>query len=607
MLNFKNISLHLGAKVLFENVTFTIFDQQKVGLIGANGSGKSSFFKLILGEHQPDGGQVHIPKNLRIAHLSQEVPALAKSALDYVLDGDKELRVIEQALYQSEHRHEEEKIAFYHEKFAEIDGYTAPARAAKLLHGLGFNAQAQQKAVKDFSGGWRTRLNLAQTLMCPSDMLLLDEPTNHLDLDAIIWLEKWLQKYPGTLVIISHDRAFLDNCIDQILHLEHQQFKLYQGNYSDFERIRAEQLALQQKMFEKQQRQIAHMMGFVNRFKAKASKAKQAQSRLKAIQKIELIAAVQVDSAFDFEFPAGDPPPNPLLTLTDVNIAYQIDKPVLKHVHLQIYPGMRMGLLGRNGAGKSTLIKVLAGQLKPMQGDFYCADKVKIGYYAQHQLEQLTINQSPFWHLQQIAPTATTSRLRQFLGGFGFSGDMALSSIERFSGGEKARLALALLVWQAPNLLLLDEPTNHLDLEMRNALNLALQTYQGALVLVSHDRYLIQTATDELFLVADQTLQSFSGDLNDYQKWLLSAEEKPAAKIINPAEKRKLKDQAEKYERQLQKLQEEKSKIDEQLSDNTLYQTQNNSKLIDLLAKQQQLTEKIKSVERLWLEIANQI
>lgn len=607
MLNFTNISLHLGSKVLFENVTLTIFDRQKVGLVGANGSGKSSFFKLLLGEYQPDGGQINIPKQLRIAHLAQDVPALSQSALDFVIDGDRELREIEKALVAAEQRQDNQKIAELHQRFAEIDGYSAPARAAKLLNGLGFNSAAQQKAVKDFSGGWRTRLNLAQTLMCPADVFLLDEPTNHLDLDAIIWLEKWLQNFPGTLVIVSHDRVFLDNCVAQIIHVENHQFKVYSGNYSAFERIRAEQLALQQKLHEKQQRKITHMMTLVNRFKAKATKAKQAQSRLKAIQKIEIIAAAQVDSQFEFEFPEIDPPPNPLLTLTNVAIGYQ-SQLILQKVNLQIYPGMRMGLLGANGAGKSTLIKVLAGQLKPTQGIYYLADKVKVGYYAQHQLEQLTSSQSPYWHLQKLAPTAPSSRLRQFLGGFGFSGDMALSCIEKFSGGEKARLALALLVWQAPNLLLLDEPTNHLDLEMRNALTLALQSYQGALVLVSHDRYLIQTATDELFLVANQTLNPFAGDLNDYQKWLFAQrEQKPAATAKNSAEKRKLQEQAEKCERQLQKLQIEKSQIEETLADNTLYQPEHKLQLEKLLQSQRNLAEKITSLEAQWLQISEQL
>ncbi|MBS0350271.1 MAG: ATP-binding cassette domain-containing protein [Proteobacteria bacterium] len=607
MLNLTNLSLHLGSKILFEDISLTIFDQQRIGLVGANGCGKSSLLKLILGEYQPDGGQINIPKNLRIGHLAQDVPPLPKPALEFVIDGDSTLRKLEQAMILAEKAGNNEQIALLHQKMNEIDGYSASARAAKLLHGLGFSAEEQQKPVKAFSGGWRTRLNLAQTLMCPADMLLLDEPTNHLDLDAIIWLEKWLQKFPGTLLIISHDRVFLDNCVNQIIHLVGNQAKVYTGNYSDFEKARAEQLALQQKHYEKQQRQIAHMMTFVNRFKAKASKAKQAQSRLKAIQKIELVAAAQIDSPFHFEFPATEVAPNPLITLNQTVIGYQPGHTVLQTVNLSIAPGMRVGLLGHNGAGKSTLIKVLTGNLKPLAGTFYLADKVKIGYYAQHQIEQLHFNESPFWHLQKLAPTATTSHLRQFLGGFGFSGDMALAAITHFSGGEKARLALALLVWQAPNLLLLDEPTNHLDLEMRNALTLALQSFQGALVLVSHDRYLIQTCTDELLLVANKTVQPFQGDLNDYQNGSSGKKVIKTTPVKSAAETRKLQDQAEKLEKQLQKLTSEKQNIEARLADPDLYQLPNSKQLTDLIDQQQQISKKIAEIEQQWLEIASSI
>jgi len=602
MLNLSNLSLHLGSKILFEDVNLTIFDQQKVGLVGANGCGKSSLFKLLLGEYQPDGGQINIPKHLRLAYSVQDVPPLAQSALDFVIDGDRDLRKLETALDLAEKNHNDQQIAQLHQKFSEIDGYTATARAAKLLHGLGFDSQAQQRAVKDFSGGWRTRLSLAQTLMCPADVLLLDEPTNHLDLDAIVWLEKWLQRFPGTLLVISHDRVFLDNSVTEIIHIEDHQLKIYSGNYSSFEKLRAEKLAMQQKMHEKQQKQIAHMMSFVNRFKAKASKAKQAQSRMNAIQKIDMIAAAQVDSPFDFEFPEIEAPPNPLLTLSNLTIAYQPDKPILQNVNLQIYPGMRMGLLGANGAGKSTLIKVLAGELEPVAGIHYTAAKVKLGYYAQHQIEQLQFSQNPLWHLQQLAPGVHASRLRQFLGSFGFSGDMALAVIDKFSGGEKARLALALLVWQGPNLLLLDEPTNHLDLEMRNALNLALQSYQGALVLVSHDRYLIQTATDELFLVGNHTLQNYSGDLSDYQKLLSSSGDSKVISTKTATEKYKLKDQMEKLEKQLSKLYLEKEKIEKQLSDSGIYDPENKVKLASLLKSQNEVLQKITAAEALWLK-----
>ncbi len=608
MINIQQISLRLGTRLLFENVNLVISDQQKIGLIGSNGSGKSSFFKLLLKEYQPDSGQIHIPRHLRMGHLAQDVPPLLKSALEFVIDGDQNLRRIEQDLKNAEQQNKYEQLAILHQHFTECDGYTAATRAAKLLHGLGFSEAMQHKAVKDFSGGWRTRLSLAQTLMCPTDMLLLDEPTNHLDLDAILWLEKWLQRYPGALLIISHDRLFLDNCVEQIVHIDNQQMKIYHGNYSAFEKLRAEQMALQQKTYEKQQRQIAHMMDFVNRFRAKASKAKQAQSRLKAIQNIDLIAAVQVDSPFHFEFTSCDSPPNPLLTLTNIQVAYPSHpQPILKKVNLQIIPGMRAGLLGPNGAGKSTLIKLLAGQLKSAQGEYYSADGLKIGYYAQHQIEQLTFNQSPLWHLQQLDPIATMSRLRQFLGGFDFSGDMALASIEKFSGGEKARLALALLVWQSPHLLLLDEPTNHLDLEMRNALTLALQSFQGALILVSHDRYLLQTTADEFFLVANHQVLPFPGDLNDYQQWLFNERRTTEKKAVKKIDNRKLQEQVTKLEKELHKGQTVLTQIEQQLADNSLYSPENKLHLDELLNKQQKLAQQVRDIESRWLEISEQL
>lgn len=604
MINLNNVSLNLGSQLLFENVNLTLFDRHKIGLVGANGSGKTSFFKLLIGQYQPDSGKISIPPRLRIAHLAQDVPPLAKSALEFVLDGDMDFRRIEKELDAAQARKDYDQVAVLHQQLSEIDGYSAAARAAKLLHGLGFDAAAQQKPVKDFSGGWRTRLNLAQTLMRPADMLLLDEPTNHLDLEAILWLEKWLQQFQGTLLIISHDRVFLDNCVNQIIHIEDHKFKMYSGNYSNFETLRAEQLALQQKSYEKQQKKMAHLMSYVNRFRAKASKAKQAQSRLKALEKMEVIAAVQADSPFYFEFPETGQPPNPLLTLTNVQIAYQAGRPILQKINLQIRPGMRAGLLGVNGAGKSTLVKLLAGELKPAQGSYDLADKAKIGYYAQHQIEQLNFEQSPFWHLQTLAPSATPSRLRQFLGGFGFSGDKALAAIDQFSGGEKARLALALLVWQAPNLLLLDEPTNHLDLEMRNALTMALQSYTGALILISHDRYLLETTTDELFLVADHQVKPFDGDLSDYQKWLFTPREHKPVSVaaLSKADQRKLEEDMNKLEKKLEKLHAERNQLETELADSALYQTGNASRLAELMQKQKALANQITDAESLWLQ-----
>lgn len=610
MINITGFSLKFGSRVLFENASFTLFDQQKVGLIGPNGCGKSSLFKLLLGEMQPDGGEINVPRQLRISHLSQDTPALDIPALEYVMQGDKALWKVQRELTIAESNNDFQRIAEYHQKIAELDGYTAASRAAKLMDGLGFSTADQQKAVKSFSGGWRTRLNLAQTLMCPADLLLLDEPTNHLDLDAILWLEKWLQKFSGTLLIVSHDRVFLDNCVDHILEVSAQKLQSYSGNYSEYEKLRATQLALQQKTYEKQQKKIAHMMEFVNRFKAKATKAKQAQSRLKAIQKMDVVSAVQAESVFNFEFPEIKPPPNPLLTLTNAEIKYNSQITILNKVNLQIYPGMRVALLGPNGAGKSTLIKVIAKQLAPSKGLYEIADGVRLGYYAQHQIEQLTFNQSPLWHLQKKDSNIPASRLRTFLGSFGFSGDMALSSIENFSGGEKARLALALLVWDAPNLLLLDEPTNHLDLEMRNALTLALQSYTGALILVSHDRYLLQTTADEFLLVANHQVQPFAGDLLDYQKWLFSQKEKEqSASMVKPKKinKDKLNDQLQKLEKSLEKLHREKELLDHQLSDSDLYKKENQAKMQELVGKQSAMNEKIQKLEKEWLQISQEL
>ncbi len=608
MININGFNLKLGSRLLFEDASLTIFDKQKVGLVGPNGCGKSTLFKLLLGELQPDGGEVNIPRQMRISHLSQETPPLSISALDFVVQGDKILWKTQNDLTLAESKNDFSRLADLHQKIADLDGYTAVARAGKLLDGLGFSNDDQQKAVKNFSGGWRTRLNLAQTLMCPADLLLLDEPTNHLDLDAILWLEKWLQKFSGTLLIVSHDRIFLDNCVDHIIEVNQHQLKSYSGNYSDYEKLRALQLALQQKTYEKQQKKIAHMMEFVNRFKAKASKAKQAQSRLTAIQKMDVVTAVQAESAFNFEFREIKPPPNPLLTLTDAEVKYNSNHIIFNKINFQIYPGMRAALLGPNGAGKSTFIKMIAKQISLSKGLHYMADGVRLGYYAQHQIEQLNYNQSPLWHLQQQDPQASSNQLRNFLGSFGFSGEMALSSIEKFSGGEKARLALSLLVWEAPNLLLLDEPTNHLDLEMRNALTLALQSYSGALILVSHDRYLLQTTADEFFLVANHQLQPFAGDLLDYQKWLFSQKEseKPTQNIKSKPNKYKLQDQINKLEKSIQKLQIEKDNLEQQLADSNLYKKENLKKLEDLVQKQKSINGKLQQAEQEWLELSQE-
>ncbi len=519
MISLSQLSLQRGGKPLLENVALTVQPGWKVGLIGANGCGKSSLFALLLAELHPDAGDLDLPPRWVIAHVAQETPALLTPALDFVLDGDAELRQIERELQAAEAAHDGTRQAELHARFDAIGGYSAPARAGKLMAGLGFTAEQRASPVAEFSGGWRVRLNLARALMCRSDLLLLDEPTNHLDLDAVLWLEQWLRTYPGTLLLISHDRDVLDNVADHIAHIDQRGITLYPGNYSAFEDQRAARLALHQAAFAKQQREIAHLESFITRFRAKATKARQAQSRIKALERMERIAAAHVDSPFTFSFAEPDRLPNPLLAVEKVAAGYG-ERRVLDHVNLVIGSGARLGLLGPNGAGKSTLIKLLAGVLPPLAGQIEAGQGLSIGYFAQHQLEQLRPDWSPLRHLQQPNERATDQQLRDFLGGFGFAGEQALAPVAPFSGGEKARLALALLIWQRPNLLLLDEPTNHLDLDMRHALTLALQDYSGALIVVSHDRHLLRTVTDELLLVAEGQAQPFDGDLDDYRDWL---------------------------------------------------------------------------------------
>jgi ATP-binding cassette subfamily F protein 3 len=519
LISLSQLSLQRGGKPLLENVALTVQPGWKVGLIGANGCGKSSLFALLLAELHPDAGDLDLPPRWVIAHVAQETPALLTPALDFVLDGDAELRQIERELQAAEAAHDGTRQAELHARFDAIGGYSAPARAGKLMAGLGFTAEQRASPVAEFSGGWRVRLNLARALMCRSDLLLLDEPTNHLDLDAVLWLEQWLRTYPGTLLLISHDRDVLDNVADHIAHIDQRGITLYPGNYSAFEDQRAARLALHQAAFAKQQREIAHLESFITRFRAKATKARQAQSRIKALERMERIAAAHVDSPFTFSFAEPDRLPNPLLAVEKVAAGYG-ERRVLDHVNLVIGSGARLGLLGPNGAGKSTLIKLLAGVLPPLAGQIEAGQGLSIGYFAQHQLEQLRPDWSPLRHLQQPNERATDQQLRDFLGGFGFAGEQALAPVAPFSGGEKARLALALLIWQRPNLLLLDEPTNHLDLDMRHALTLALQDYSGALIVVSHDRHLLRTVTDELLLVAEGQAQPFDGDLDDYRDWL---------------------------------------------------------------------------------------
>jgi ATP-binding cassette subfamily F protein 3 len=527
MIRLTALTLIRGAKPLLQAADLTLNPGEKVGLIGANGSGKSSLFALLRNELQPDAGDAFFPASWRVAHVAQETPALDRPALDYAIDGDTHLRRLEAELADAEARHDSHdtghRIGDLHAALADADAYTVRSRAEQLLTGLGFSHDQMNLPVASFSGGWRMRLNLAQALMCPSDLLLLDEPTNHLDLDAILWVEDWLKRYPGTLIIISHDRDFLDGVVNVIAHIDDRKLKRYGGNYSAFEKQRAINLALSQAAMVKQTRERDHLQSFIDRFKAKASKAKQAQSRMKMLAKMEELAPIHAAAAFQFEFREPDRAPNPLLVLEDVVAGYHTDegdKPILRDINLNLQAGQRIGLLGVNGAGKSTLIKTIAGELAPLTGDAHWGKGLAIGYFAQHQVEMLRHDQSPLWHLAKIAPTVREQELRNFLGGFNFPGTMVSSPIAPFSGGEKARLALALIVWQKPNLLLLDEPTNHLDLETREALTVALAQFEGTLVLVSHDRHLLRATTEEFLIVADGSLKPFDGDLDDYRDWL---------------------------------------------------------------------------------------
>ncbi len=519
MLRITSLTLARGAKRLIENANLTVFPGHKVGLVGPNGCGKSTLFALLRGKMHQDAGDVYVPEKWVIAHVAQETPQSHRTALDYAMDGDVELRTVEKELLDAETNHVAgEIIADLHVHYDHIGGYAAKSRAAALLSGLGFNAERQEQPVATFSGGWRMRLNLAQALMCRSDLLLLDEPTNHLDLDAVMWLEDWLESYTGTLLLITHDRDFLDNVVKIVVHLDNKKLNEYTGNYSAFERARAAQFALQSSAFAKQQKQIAHLHSFIDRFKAKATKAKQAQSRVKTLERMELIAAAHIDSPFEFSFREPDAKPRQLIHLKEAKLGYE-SKTILPNVEWRLFYGDKIGLLGPNGAGKSTLVKSLAGTLALQSGGRYEGQGLKIGYFAQHQVEQLRTQESPLQHMKRLDPGTREQEFRNFLGGFDFRGQQADASIAPFSGGEKARLALALIVWQKPNLLLLDEPTNHLDIEMREAVAEALQEFDGTLVVVAHDRHLLKATTDQLWLVADGTVAEFDGDLDDYKQW----------------------------------------------------------------------------------------
>ncbi|ARN73663.1 ATP-binding cassette domain-containing protein [Oceanicoccus sagamiensis] len=626
MITLEQISLQRGSKFLLEQASAVFHPGQKIALIGANGTGKSSLFQLLLGKLSADDGTASIPQHWRIAHMAQEVATSERNALDYIIDGDQQLRAIEADIQQAEQKENHNKLAELHEQLDTIDGYNAKVRAEQLMLGLGFKLSDIDKSANSFSGGWRIRLNLAQALMSPSDLLLLDEPTNHLDLDAELWLEQWLQRYQGSLLLISHDRDFIDSVCEGIVHIEHKRLNAYKGNYSAFERQRAERLAQQQANYEKQQVRKAEINDFVRRFRAKATKAKQAQSRLKELARMEDIAPAHIDSPFDFSFPEPGKFSDPLLNLSHANLGYG-ETTVVNAVNLSIHPGSRIGLLGANGAGKSTMIKSLASEIALLSGDFTEGENLQLGYFSQHQLEALDLDASPALHLQRLSPKAREQEIRNFLGGFNFHGDMAVEPIRYFSGGEKARLALAIVVWQKPNLLLLDEPTNHLDLEMCHALTVALQAFEGAVIVVSHDRHLLRNTVDQFLLVANGKADLFEGDLDDYSRWLI-AQRKVDSKSTDKhsssdgkVDKKVQRQQAaairkklnpinnaiKKVETQIAKTDEQLSSVETSLGDNSLYEAENKDKLQQLLQEQATLTQQKDQQEEKWLTLNDEL
>ncbi len=624
MLNFTDVTIRRGPRVLFSAATFGLFRGEKVGITGENGSGKSSLLALVRGELHPDAGNFEMPPNLAIAQVSQELLATERPAIEFVLDGDAGLRITERAIADAEERDDGGQLGELYAHLASIGGYDARSRAGRLLHGLGFTAADELRPVSAFSGGWRVRLNVAQALMCRSDLLLLDEPTNHLDLDAILWLESWLREYPGTLLLIAHDREFLDRIVDRIVNLEHGRARAYRGNYSAFEEQRAAELAEQTAHFARQQREIRHMESFVERFRAQATKARQAQSRLKALERMQRIAPAHVDSPFEFSFAPPPKLPRPLLALQGQSAGYA-GRAVLADVNLTLSPGDRIALLGRNGAGKSTLMKLLAGELPALGGERTQARDLSIGYFAQHQLEQLSPQDSALGNLRTVgaaaAAAATEQELRDFLAGFGFRGDRVFEPVAPFSGGEKARLVLALVAFRRPNLLLLDEPTNHLDLEMRQALAVALQDYTGAVVLVSHDRHLLRTVTDEFHIVHDGRATPFEGDLEDYASWLAQSAQTAAAQVphsgipASEARKQRKREDAErrnrlsplrariaKHESDLERLAHESATLQEQLAAPELYADAAKERLREILQAQAGVLRETQRAEAAWLD-----
>ena len=617
MLSFNNLELVLGGKTLFDDVSLTIHHHQKVGLVGANGTGKTSLFKIIKKEIEVDQSTVSFPSDLRISYLAQEVKGTDEIALDYVLSGDSNLIDIQKKIEKAEIDENYEILGELYEVYSSLDGYSAKSKAEQLMVGLGFKSDDFDKPLKDFSGGWRVRLNLAKTLMQPSDLMLLDEPTNHLDLDAILWLSNWIKSFKGAMILISHDRDFLDDCVSYVAHLYQQSIELYSGNYSQFEILRAAKMAEIQSNFIKQQKEVAHMQSFINRFKAKATKARQAQSRVKALEKMELIAPAHIDSPFNFTISETDKISNPLVTLNRAGLGYS--EPILSNVGFTICPGDRIGLLGPNGAGKSTLIKSIVGTLPILDGDRETGTNIKVGYFSQHQVDDLDLSISAFVHIQRLDETKTEKQIRTYLGGFAFKGDKVKDPIRLFSGGEKARLAFAIISYQKPNILLMDEPTNHLDMEMRHALTVAIQTFKGAILLISHDRHLLNSSVDTFYLIDNGALEIFDGDLDDYKNYILDIKSsdnkqskkkksvKDGPKEDNSEKIKTLNSSISKLDKRLFRLNTKLTEANNKLADPELYSDDSSEDLQDLIRNQLELTNEVEAAEKEWMDKAAEL
>ena len=635
MIQLRDVILRRGAKVLLDKVSVTLNPGEKVGLVGRNGAGKSTLFALFNGSLHEDGGDFSMPAHWQMAQVAQHMPETEEPATDFVLAGDTRLMAVRARLTQAEAALEAAPddvdagmaIAQAHADLHDAGEHDAVPRAQALILGLGFGTEELDRPVNSFSGGWRMRLQLARALMCPSDLLLLDEPTNHLDLDALVWLEAWLKRYAGTLIVISHDREFLDAVTDVTLHIENQRLTRYGGNYSAFESMRVLQLEQQQSAFSRQQEKIAHLQKFIDRFKAKASKAKQAQSRVKALERMEKVAPVLAEAEFTFEFKEPANLPNPMLAISEGEFGYRADngdtRTILRGVSRSVLAGQRIGILGANGQGKSTLVKTIAHDIPVLGGTLTEGKGLNIGYFAQQELDVLHTDSNPLEHMIRLArdvgPQAREQELRNFLGTFNFSGDMVNQAVGTMSGGEKARLVLAMMVWQRPNLLLLDEPTNHLDLATREALSMALNEFEGTVMLVSHDRALLRAVCDEFWLVGRGQVQPFDGDLDDYQQYLLDESRRlrelaraaatpvhapappPAAPVTSP-KLRPLQRELEKTEQRMAALQTEKDSLEAQLAAET-----EAARIAQTGQRVADLGLQLADLEERWLDISSQI